>query len=304
MQFAKQATSVEEQISLLEKRGLLIDDDELADRWLRTVGYYRLSGYWLPFETEPDPGQTRSKLFRDGTTLSQIIEIYIFDRELRSLFMEAIERIEVAVRACWTNRLSHKFGAHAHLQPHLFASESDHLSRLTRLAKRVEESNETFIRHYLNTYSSPQSPPLWAVTELFSFGELSKLVSSTRDREIRAKVAADLEFPNRETLTGTLQHLAYVRNICAHHSRLWNRRFVKRLPNIKRLRDRLDVSIDGEQRQVENTVFNTLVILCSLLRHQAADTTYPLRTTKLLSERSNEQLAMMGCPENWRERLS
>lgn len=122
MLYDKPPNSVDEQVSLLKGRGLVCADEALVRRcWLVTVGYYRLSAYWLPYELPPPAGQTRSKAFAPDTSFESIVDIYTFDRQLRLLVMEAIERIEIALRASWTHRLSLASGPHAHTDPSLFA---------------------------------------------------------------------------------------------------------------------------------------------------------------------------------------
>lgn len=92
MLYDKPPTSVDEQIALLKGRGLVCADEALVRRWLVTVGYYRLSAYWLPYELPPPTGQTRSKTFAPDTPFESIVDIYTFDRQLRLLVTEAIER--------------------------------------------------------------------------------------------------------------------------------------------------------------------------------------------------------------------
>jgi len=304
MRFEKSPTTIDEQIALLRERGMVLASEELAQRWLLTVGYYRLSAYWLPYEEVPDPGQTRSKRFRTGTAFEDIIDIYTFDRKLRLLVTEAVERIEIAVRSRWTNRLTLAHGAHAYMDPTLFQSGWAHARMVAALATRVEESREVFVEHYKRKYTEPYMPPLWVVTELMTFGELSKWVEATADAQIRSAVARDIGLPTQETLTGTLQLLSYLRNICAHHGRLWNRRTVKRLPNIKRFRQSLEWDEDAseEQKQLSNRMYNALTMLVLLMRYQASDTTFPQRLRDLLATRTAEQLAAMGFPPNWRTR--
>ena len=234
MRFEKQPSTIEQQITLLRERGMALGDEAVARRWLETVGYYRLSAYWPPFEETPTDGRTRSKAFRTGTTFEDVIDIYTFDRKLRLLVTEAIERVEINVRARWTNRVTLAHGAHAHMDPTLLDSGWKHARWLANISERAGESREVFVEHYKRKYDEPYLPPLWAVTELTTFGELSKWVEATGDAKLRGAVAKDLGLPTQEVLTGTLQLLSYVRNVCAHHGRLWNRRTVKRLPNIKR----------------------------------------------------------------------
>jgi len=304
MRFIKAPTTIEEQIALLRERGLEIASEELARRWLMTVGYYRLSAYWLPFEKVPEVGQTRSKQFRQGVSFEEVVDIYTFDRKLRLLVTEAIERIEISVRSRWTNRLTLKDGAHAHMNPELFVSGWKHARMIAALADRTSESREVSIEHYREKYSAPYMPPLWAITELMTFGELSKWVEATDDARLRSAVARDIGLPTQETLTGTLQLLSYTRNICAHHGRLWNRKTVKRAPNIKRFRDSLtwDEEAAEGQLQLSNRIYNVLTLLVLLMRHQASDTTFPERLRSIIEARKEEQKAAMGFPGDWSTR--
>lgn len=302
MLYDKPPTSVDEQISLLKGRGLVCDDEALVRRWLVTVGYYRLSAYWLPYELAPSAGQTRSKTFAPDTPFESIVDIYTFDRQLRLLVMEAIERIEIALRASWTHRLSLASGPHAHMDPSLFVPVWTHAKRVAALADRVSQSNEVFITHYKDKYSVPYMPPLWAVTELMTFGELSQWLSATSDLKIGSAIAKDLGLPSREILDGAIQALSYVRNICAHHGRLWNRRLVKRVPNIKRFGKDLAININGDQAQPENQMYNVLVLLMRLMMRQSSDTTFPGRVKALILTRSEEQRLAMGFPADWLDR--
>ena len=303
MRFEKSPTTIDEQVRLLRERGLVFGSEDLARRWLLTVGYYRLSAYWLPYEEPPEPGRTRSKRFRAGTSLEDVIDVYIFDRKLRLLITEAIERIEIAVRSRWTNRLTLAHGAHPHMDPTLFQSGWAHARMLANLANRVTESREVFVEHYKRKYTVPYMPPLWVATELMTFSELSKWVEATADVRIRAAVARDLGLPTEETLTGTLQLLSYVRNVCAHHGRLWNRKTVKRLPNIKRFRHSLERDGEvGDQQQLSNRMYNVLTVLVLLMRHQAPDTTFPQRLRDLIATRTTEQLSAMGLLPDWTTR--
>lgn len=306
MRFEKLATTIEEQMALLAERGMACSDRALMERWLLTVGYYRLSAYWLPLEEAPPKDRTRSKRFRPGTRFEDVVDVYVFDRQLRLLVTEAIKRVEIALRSRWTNRMTLMQGPHAHLNPTNFISGWDHARRLAAISAEAERSNEVFVQHYRGKYTDPYLPPLWMITELMTFGQLSKWLDATADLGIRDAVARDLGMPSREMLEGTIQALSYVRNICAHHGRLWNRRLVKRVPLIKRFRADLVVEVQetksGRQDQPANHVYNVLVVLIRLLRHQSADTTFPARLRELILTRSDDQRRSMGFPEDWLRR--
>lgn len=303
MRFEKLATTIDRQLDLLATRGMLIGDEPSARTWLETVGYYRLSAYWLPLERPAENGASRSKRFKVGVSLQDVTDLYVFDRKLRILVLEAIERIEVNVRSRWTYHMSHAHGAHAHLNHALFNGGLDLAEQLVRLARSVEKSEETFVLHYKRKYSYPYSPPLWSATELMTLGELSKWFQGTRDNRIKSQVARDVGLPTVEVAEGVLQVLSYVRNICAHHGRLWNRRTVKRLPLIKRFQHDLCLVNDRSGKwEVDNSTYNVLTVIITMMDFQNTDGTYRSRLMALLSERSDRDRAAMGFPIDWKAR--
>ena len=282
---------------------MVVDDRDSAKKWLETVGYYRLSAYWLPFETTPPDGAVRSKTFKPNTSFDDVTKLYVTDRRLRVLILEAIERIEVHVRSRWAYYMSHAHGPHAHLKHELFSGGLNHAEQLVRLARSVDKSEETFILHFKKKYTTPYSPPLWAATELMTLGELSKWFQATRDNTIKSRVGKDLGLPTKEVTEGSLQLLAYIRNICAHHCRLWNRRTVKRLPKIKRFKDDFVLVRDtGGKEGNGNRIYNVLVLLLHLMERQATDSTYKVRLRELIEARTDWERTAMGFPEDWQER--
>jgi abortive infection bacteriophage resistance protein len=301
--FAKRPTLIVDQLKLLADRGMCVGDHDAAEKWLETVGYYRLSAYWLPFESPPENGTIRSKSFKPGTTLQAVADLYVFDRRLRVLVLEAIERVEVHVRSRWTYHMAHQHGPHAHLDYRLFAGGLSHAEQLVRLARSVEKSDETFIKYYKKKYTEPHSPPLWQATELMALGELSKWFQATKDNSIKSKVGHDLGLPTKEIVEGILQVFSYVRNICAHHGRLWNRRTVKRVPKIKRFKENLVFVKDSEGQEVsDNGLYNVLVVLLHLIDRQATDSSFRERLCALIGERSDEERSSMGFPTDWQTR--
>lgn len=302
MQYAKQPTTVDQQAALIASRGLVVRDEARLKRELLTIGYYRLSGYWLHFEEPPTNGDTRSKRFKSGTRHEDVIDLYIFDRKLRLRIMEAIERLEVAVRASWTYRLSLAAGSHAHLDPANFRDRHKHAERLQRLKEAVAKSNEQFIRHYTRKYTRPPEPPIWAATEVLTIGELSKWYELTASRQVRAEVAADLGISSTQDLSSILQVLSFVRNICAHHGRLWNRHMTKRLPAFREAGREL-VMDRHRPGTPQNSLYNVMVACLHMLRVQSPDTTYAARLAALVMDAATARQRMaMGFPTDWRER--
>lgn len=299
--FDKPATTYAEQISQLIDRGMIVADQELAKKWLVTVGYYRLGAYWLTFEKPPTNGQTRSKLFVTGTKFEDVVALYTFDRRLRLLITEAIERTEIALRTSWTYHMVNAHGAHAYLDETQFDFGLEFSQQLSRLAQQVRRSSETFVKHYKKTYYPPSMPPMWVVTELMTFGELSIWVENTLDNRIKGAITRDIGLGRLKIMTGTIQALSYVRNICAHHGRLWNRGLVKKLPKINNLAPSL-LFIPARPNEVENSIYNVLTILAYLLRIQSPETSFAERVTTLLDTQPDFVLRGMGVPVDWKTR--
>ena len=225
------------QIALLRSRGLDVADSTKASGYLERIGYYRLSGYWYPLRQSrivlgADGKPTTQVLddFRTGTSFGQAIDLYVFDKRLRLLFLDAIERIEVALRVDialllgardpWAHRK-------AALLPGTFArrvnprtgrtAHQDWLSRLDQLAAR---SKDEFVRHFNARYSGPL--PIWIAIELWDFGMLSTFLSGMAVAD-QILIGTKYGVQRPELMAGWMRGINLVRNICAHHGRLWNR---------------------------------------------------------------------------------
>jgi len=297
MRFSKPPTTVEEQVQLLKRRGMQIPCNDQATQSIKTIGYYRLSAYWHPYKRGGD-------FFHSGTTFADILDIYTLDAKLRLLLMEAIGRFEIHVRSSWTEHLVHRYGSHAHLDHRHFSSELRHHEQLLILTAAVDKSNEVFVQHYKKTYDAPDSPPLWASVELMTMGQVSRWISATKYPDLRAAIAQDVGLPSKRVLRGVLQSLSYLRNLCAHHARVWNRRLVKRLPLIKRLRQEMVIEMRGSQNQTSNLIYNSLVVLRHLLDHQDPECTFRVEIRDLVSQLSSAQQKSMGFPSDWLSRAT
>jgi abortive infection bacteriophage resistance protein len=289
--YNKPHLSIPQQAQLLLDKGLICHDRERLERYLSTIGYYRLKVYWLPYLSE-------DKLFLPNTTFEQILELYIFDRKLRLLVMEAIERIEVALRAYWSNQLALHGGSHAYINPDLFKDIRKHIHELAKIDNEFERSNEAFIKHYKSNYNQPPLPPIWAIAEIMSLGGLSRWFENTKDTSTKKAIALAFGMPTIEVIEGVFHALTYVRNVCAHHGRLWNRKCVIPLPKIKRMRNRLVYAEDTHA--LDNHLYNYLVVIEALLRAISPNTSWTSRLIMLLNTISNHRA--MGFPDDWRER--
>ena len=229
--FAKPPLCVEEQLKLLSYRGLVIQDKILAQHYLKFISYYRFCGYGIEFEDEARNGE---KYYHSGTTFEQILDYYVFDRKLRLLVIDAIERIEIAIRTIITNELSLKYGAHWYLDRGLFLKGFKHAEFVEQIKKDTgytaaggsiqHKKRERFIQHYFDKYSVPELPPVWMVAEVLSLGTWSMVFANLIDRD-NQKIICNHFGISYSVMTSWLHTLTYLRNLCAHHSKLWNRNF-------------------------------------------------------------------------------
>jgi abortive infection bacteriophage resistance protein len=225
MKYSKPALIYADQLALLISRKLTCGDRTRALEWLQRVGYYRLSAYFLPFR---DPGTGN---FRAGVTLDEIVNLYKFDCGLRLLTLQALDRIEVGVRASITYQLAHALGVYGYADPANFNPAYDHAGFLRIIQREENRSAEVFVEHYRTKYTSETHLPIWMATEIISFGALSQMYANLR-KKLRKQIAHEFKQPE-PVFVSWLHALTAIRNSCAHHARLWNRELAVKpeLPN-------------------------------------------------------------------------
>lgn len=226
MKYNKQALDVDQQIILLESRGLIIPDRDKARQSLQFINYYRLSGYTISFE-EVNNGK-RGHHYKAGVTFEDVLALYDFDRHLRMLVMDAIERIEVAIRTqiCISLAVSYD-DSHWHLNRELFKENFNYKAFLSKCTEEQKNSKERFVMHYKQIYDTPELVPSWMTIELLPLGTWSIVYKNLKNRSDRKRVSDVFKLSSLE-LESWLHVLTYIRNLCAHHSRLWNRHFTLR----------------------------------------------------------------------------
>ena len=261
MAYEKPWSSYDSQLDQLIARGMVVTDRARALDYLERIGYYRLSGYWFAFRERSeaccplDPGRFGKPrkvrvdrlaldVFKPGTCFQHAVDLYVFDKKLRLLALDALERIEIALRVDIAHRLGEQ-DRFAYLNPDLFfpgfSKTPDKQSGLTRhhewLAKHaglIGRSKEDFIRHNREKYGLPLA--IWVVCEIWDFGTLSTLFAGMREADQDA-IASKYGVANGRLFASWLRSLNYLRNVCAHHSRLWNRNIVDqpKLPTAEEL---------------------------------------------------------------------
>ena len=207
--YTKPAKPTAELLSHWQSKGLVVTDVQPALSALQRIGYYRLLIYSRPLQ-EP------TKRFRANTTFDDIVTLYNFDRQLRLLCLDAIEKIEVALRAAIVEKLAVAHGPHFYTEVRHFQEKGGFVEFINTAAR----TNYLAIDHYYSNYNQPSMPPIWALLEAVMFGDLSKLYSNLHVKN-RKSVALAFGY-DEEPLRSWFRSLNLLRNKCAHHNRLWN----------------------------------------------------------------------------------
>lgn len=291
----KRPTSLGEQITLLRSRGMEVDD-ALGAQWLRNVSYYRLSGYWYSYRALPasgDPKRSRRlDSFVEGTSFADIAALYEFDRKMRTLIHDGMERIEVALRAR-VGELLVESGPLAHENPAIFREEFDHAAWLARAKSRLERAQRSnpAIAHYAENYSGF---PFWVLAEVLDFSDMSLLYDGLR-RQDQLRISSGFGFDvdvaalsakqkkayyRQDPLARWCEQLTILRNACAHHGRLWNRRFTPASTNAFRTIGGLASLPRGQSERL----YGSLLVMAFLLRSISPGSSWADKVVRLVRE--------------------
>ena len=233
-------------------------------------------------------------LYKSGSTFEQAINLYLFDKELRQLIFKAIQDIEISLRTKMIQMFSMEHGAFWFMDSSLFKNEEFYEGCLDNIKKEVSRSNEDFIKEHSQKYTYPALPPVWKTLEVVSFGTLSKLFCLFKDNRLKKQVARELGLPQYTYLESWIRCITVLRNCCAHHARIWNRRFALKpqLPN------RLPLQwITPSQKPIK--LYHQLCTLLYL--EQTITPCMDLKSSlfKLFAEYPNVDLHAMGFPQDW-----
>ncbi len=293
MSYTKGFKDYPELILLLKDRGLVVNDEKLAINFLKSVHYYRLSAYFIPFYTS-----SNLPCFVPHTSFEDVVLLYSFDQELRDLVFKHIEQVEILLRAQITHIHARKYGAFG------YAKQENALRRhidrgklfnefMAQLQQEQKRSGEEFVAHIQDKYGTDVLP-IWAAVEILSFGSLVKffkLLLQNEQLDVMSYFGVDSLRLN--VFINWLETLVYVRNLCAHHSRLWNKQFVRKFKHDTRQ----NFATNGIKT---DKVFFVLSVIAKLTRkHNIVD-----EIQVLLARYPNVAIEKMGFPVDWKSILS
>ncbi len=223
MHYQRPSITPKEAVRRLCAKGLIISDPVAAEKFICFVGYFRLRGFCLPFMQTAPPGFLHgSRIFHQGVHWDDVTAAYECDRQLRSLVFQQIERIEIAFRAVFVDHMAGKYGPHwyADIQNGFVNKALDHMDWLIDAMKEIKRSGEHALKSYFKNYKKPAAPPVWYAAESITFSKWSMLYKALS--QDTGAIAKPFGVPP-DVLSSWAHTLSVLRNMCAHHSRLFGK---------------------------------------------------------------------------------
>lgn len=286
-EFQKEPKTSEELLSILQNRGMFVENETRAKFLLKQISYYRLSGYWFSSYINLE-----TKMFHQGVSFEQAFNKYCFDKDFRKLLLSELEKIEVSVRANIINTLSIKYqSAYWYLDSKIFRDYDKHNKLLIKLKEDFNRSDELFVKSFKDKYLNDY-PPSWIMLEITSFGSLSKLFENIN---LYDKRLISNEYQLSEKVFGSWLHsLVYIRNVCAHHTRLWDRKLTISPIIMNKLKN------GWSAKYIMNkSSYYIILIIRYLLKTINPNSTFKTKLIDLFSKYPNIDITLMGFPKNW-----
>lgn len=216
MEDIKRATTYEEQLQILQGRGVLVSDEAFCREKLAAINYYRLTAYLLPFR-QPDG------TYAQGTSFRVACRLYEFDRKLRSILFSAVEEIELYLRAQFSYFHAHKYGPLGYMDPENFSPKHEQDKFREAFDREVKNNSRVlFVQHHIGKYGGQF--PVWVAVELFTMGMISRFYADLKTPD-QKELARALYGTTPRNMVSWLRCVTDLRNICAHYGRLYYRVF-------------------------------------------------------------------------------
>lgn len=278
-------------MSCLKDRGLKVTNKGSALVYLSNISYYRLRAYTYPFQDN----SASDHPFITPVTFEEIIDLYKFDRKLSQLVFGALEKIEIALRTQIIYQWAMNYGSHWQINPGLYRNPVRFAGQIASLQTEIKRSNETFIEHYKTKYSTPSEPPSWMSLEVTSFGLLSQIFQNLKKGPEKIAVAKHFGLNDISLLENWMHCFSNIRNICAHHSRLWNRRLTTHI----KLPSRPSYSFINNLSVYPYKVYATFCCMQYILNIVDSGNGFKLELKELMTGCPLAQEKEMGFPSNW-----
>ena len=287
--YNKPYKSSQDLVSLLQTRGLIINNKSRAENYLRHIGYYRLSAYMCPHLEHPK----EKHIYKKNKTFQNILDLYKFNKKLRLLIFNEIEKIEIAVRSSIVNNACEFFNdPYWMTNSSYFISPSRFKSTLSIVTRELTNSKEDFILHFKTKYSN-QYPPAWILAEILPLGVITSIYCNIKDKRVKKEVAREF-YLKVKPFESWMSIITLTRNLCCHHARVWNKQNTM-LPMEPKHITRPWISLSTDKLRV----YYDLCIIKWFLDCVSPNNTLKDKICKLLAEYPCIDISAMGFPTDW-----
>jgi len=289
--YTKHFTSPHDLVSLLKDRGLEIKNEEKATAYIANIGYYRLSSYFYPLLKSPKS----EHIYKANATFDLVMNMYRFDRKLRMLLFNEIEKIEIAIRSTILNVVTEGINDVFWMtKPENFHNQATFAKTINLIQLEKEKTKEEFIAHFQTKYSD-DFPPVWMIAEVIPFGTLGGIFNNLKSAKLKKKVAARFGLSS-PVFSSWIIALVNLRNLCCHHSRTWNREtaVVPVEPNSP-----VFPWIDSTKTDAKR-IYYRICIIKYLLFTVSPNNRFTQKLESLLAEYPTVDIRAMGFPAGWK----
>lgn len=293
----KEPKTFDEQLQILKSRNMIVDNEEEAIKILKRTNYYRLTAYALQFKDGDN--------YNNKVSFETMYNLYKFDEKLRHLIMEILEGIEISLRTYMAYNLSIKYGPEAYTNQAIFKDIKSYTGYIDSNGKQHKGLNEEinleisknrkelFVKHHIKKYD--KHFPIWVIVEIFSFGMLSRTYKNLKTNE-QKEISKNCFNINNLLLESWLDNLSYVRNICAHYGRLYNKNLTIK-PKIHNKYKKYN--LDSQK------IFVSILSIKELTKDREEWNIFFIKLQEIINDYRNYiDLNLIGFPENWIEILS
>lgn len=288
--YTKTCTLPEDLIPLLKGRGLSFTDEEKAVNYLTNIGYFRLSAYLRPLYKEPKSAH----VFKDEATFEKAMFMYRFDRKLRILLFNEIEKIEVAIRSAMSNTVTNELGDVFWMTDrNNFSNQRFFDETLNIITGELAKTKEEFILHFKGTYNNPY-PPAWMIAEILPLGVICKIYQNLKKENLKKKIARQFGL-NVPVMSSWILVLGNLRNYCGHHSRIWNREIAITPSELRNSAyNWIDIT-KTDNRRLYCRISMIKYFLCSV----SPENTFKTKLKELFAKYPTIDKAAMSFPDDW-----
>lgn len=273
---------------------MVFANKKTAEHYLAHISYYRLRAYTFPYQNNVDPDHP----FWQKTPFERVLNDYILDRKLRMIVFDALEKIEIALRTQIIYQYSMAHGGYWYESSSNFRNAQLFGTDLQHLDKEIRRSQEEFIKHYRLKYTTPVRPPAWMALEVSTLGTLSKMYENLKLTREKKLIARHFGLGHPFVLESWMQTFSHIRNICAHHSRFWNRpiTIVPTLPQ-----NPSDAWVSAAFISEPHKIFSSLCCIRFFLNRISPGNNFSQKIQELLRLYPNANFQTMGFLPGWEQ---